>query len=107
MGFLGILAAPASFGVGAGFMVIGLFSAPMTVWAQTLRMERVPAHERGRAFATLRTLMQATPPIGAVLAAPLLNAELVGVSAFSMTLLAGLPALALLLPFSRGPQRAT
>ncbi|MFI0453961.1 MFS transporter [Actinomadura sp. 6N118] len=107
LGFLGILAAPASFGVGAGFLVIGLFSAPMTVWAQTLRMERVPAHERGRAFAALRTLMQATPPIGAVLAAPLLNAELVGLSAFSMALLAGTPALALFLPFSRRPRQAT
>ncbi|MFG1998357.1 MFS transporter [Spirillospora sp. NPDC048911] len=94
-GFLGLLATPSAFGVAAGFFVIGLFSAPMTVWAQTVRMERIPAHQRGRAFAALRTLMQATPPIGAVLAAPLLKAELVGTSAFAMALLAGFPALML------------
>jgi MFS family permease len=46
----------------------------LTVWAQTIRMRVLPAELRGRVFALLRTSMQATPPLGALLAAPLLGA---------------------------------
>jgi MFS family permease len=47
---------------------LGFVSAPMTAWAQTLRMREVPAAMHGRLFAILRTGMQATPPIGAAIA---------------------------------------
>jgi MFS family permease len=52
--------------------LFGFFSAPLTIWAQTLRMEIIPPLYRGRAFALLRTMMQSTPPIGAAIAGPLL-----------------------------------
>jgi len=42
--------------------LVGFFSAPMTAWAQTLRMRVIPAELRGRSFALLRTLMQASAP---------------------------------------------
>jgi MFS family permease len=79
-----------------GFFAIGLLSAPMTVWAQSLRMRRIPQELHGRAFAFLRTLMQATPPLGAALVTPLLLNGQVAVAALVMTALAGLPALLLL-----------
>ena len=42
--------------------LLGFFSAPMTAWAQTLRMRVIPPELRGRSFALLRTLMQASYP---------------------------------------------
>lgn len=42
--------------------LLGFFSAPMTAWAQTLRMQVIPPPLRGRSFALLRTLMQASSP---------------------------------------------
>jgi MFS family permease len=51
----------------------GLFASSLTTWAQTIRMRLIPAEMRGRVFALLRTLMQATPPIGAVIAGLLLT----------------------------------
>ena len=92
LGFLGLLAAPDVVLVGAGFFVVGLLSAPMTVWAQSLRMRRVPAELHGRAFATLRTLMQGTPPVGTLLVTPLLAGDHLTVAAIAMALVAGLPA---------------
>jgi MFS family permease len=92
LGFLGLLAAPDVVLVGAGFFVVGLLSAPMTVWAQSLRMRRVPAELHGRAFATLRTLMQGTPPVGTLLVTPLLAGGHLTVAALAMALVAGLPA---------------
>jgi MFS family permease len=50
----------------------GLFASSLTAWAQTIRMRLIPAALRGRVFALLRTLMQSTPPIGAVIAGFLL-----------------------------------
>jgi len=41
----------------------------MTAWAQSLRMRLAPPESHGRLFALLRTMMQATPPAGAALAA--------------------------------------
>jgi MFS family permease len=92
LGFLGLLGVPNQVLVGAGFFVIGLLSAPMTVWAQSLRMRRIPAELHGRAFATLRTLMQGTPPVGTLLVTPLLAGDHLAVAAVTMTLVAGLPA---------------
>jgi len=50
------------------FALAGFFSAPFTIWAQTLRMRIIPYNMRGRAFALLRTTMQSTPPIGGAIA---------------------------------------
>ena len=92
LGFLALLGAPNQVLVAAGFFVIGLLSAPMTVWAQSLRMRRIPAELHGRAFATLRTLMQGTPPVGTLLVTPLLAGDHLTVAALVMALVAGLPA---------------
>ncbi len=50
----------------------GLAESSLTPWAQTIRMRLIPPELRGRVFALLRTLMQSTRPIGAVLAGLLL-----------------------------------
>jgi MFS family permease len=55
----------------------GLCSAPLTIWAQTLRMAIIPERLRGRTFALLRTIMQGGGPLGGGLAGILL--PLVGV----------------------------
>lgn len=47
-------------------------SAPLTIWAQTLRMQVIPPEMRGRTFALLRTLMQGATPLGGALAGFLL-----------------------------------
>jgi hypothetical protein len=73
--------------------LFGGFSAPLTIWAQTLRMRIIPDAMRGRVFALLRTMMQATGPLssaGAGLLFPVLGLTwLIAVS----TLLIGLPGL--------------
>lgn len=51
----------------------GVLASSLTAWAQTIRMRLIPAELRGRVFALLRTLMQSTPPVGAVLAGLLLG----------------------------------
>jgi MFS family permease len=48
--------------IGTGLLLCGFFSAPMTAWAQTLRMRIIPPRLRGRTFALLRTLMQSSAP---------------------------------------------
>ncbi|TDC26496.1 MFS transporter [Streptomyces sp. 8K308] len=83
--------------VAAAFFGVGLLSAPMTVWAQSLRMRRIPPELHARSFAALRTLMQGTPPLGAALAAPLLTHAGLATSVLTMTVLAGAPGLHLLL----------
>ena len=55
-----------------GLFLLGFFSAPLTIWAQTLRMQVIPAELRGRTFSLLRTLMQGATPLGGALAALLL-----------------------------------
>jgi MFS family permease len=52
--------------------LLGFFSAPLTIWAQTLRMQIIPPALRGRTFALLRTLMQGALPAGGALAGFLL-----------------------------------
>lgn len=93
--YLALLAAPHQLAVGAGFFAVGLLSAPMTVWAQSLRMRRIPAELHGRAFALLRTLMQATLPLGSALVTPMLIGGHLALAAVVMTLIAGLPGIAL------------
>lgn len=95
--YLTLLAAPDPIVIGVGFLLVGLLSAPMTVWAQSLRMRRIPAELHGRAFALLRTLMQGTLPLGSLLVTPFVTHGDLGVAALVMTTVAGLPGLALLL----------
>lgn len=58
--------------VGVGLALYGAGGAPLTIWAQTLRMQIIPAELRGRTFALLRMLMQSGNPIGGTLAGLLL-----------------------------------
>lgn len=77
-----------------GLALLGLFSAPLTIWAQTLRMQIIPEALRGRTFALLRTLMQGTGPLASALAGMLL--PLLGLVAMmgASALLIGGPGLA-------------
>jgi MFS family permease len=45
----------------------GVLESSLTPWAQTIRMRLIPPGMRGRVFALLRTLMQSTTPLGAIL----------------------------------------
>ncbi len=54
------------------FVLFGLLHSPLTIWAQTLRMQIIPVELRGRTFALLRTMMQATSPLGGLLSGYLL-----------------------------------
>jgi MFS family permease len=56
------LAATSVWSTAPALFFCGFFSAPMTAWAQTLRMRIIPPPLRGRSFALLRTLMQASAP---------------------------------------------
>jgi len=51
---------------GAGFALYGVFSAPLTIWGQSLRMKIIPDEYHGRCFAIMRTLMQSGGPIGSL-----------------------------------------
>lgn len=78
----------------AALAALGICTAPMTAWAQSLRMRLAPAQAHGRLFALLRTAMQATPPAGAALAAfTLTHGTLAVVAAVAAVM--GLPALVL------------
>jgi MFS family permease len=72
--------------------LLGMLSAPMTAWAQTLRMRVVPREQHGRLFALLRTVMQATPPLGASLGALLLP-QSPTITVLAVGAVMGLPAL--------------
>ncbi|MFG2058787.1 MFS transporter [Micromonospora sp. NPDC048930] len=77
----------------AGLAGLGGCAAAMTTWAQTLRMAAAPAGVHGRLFALLRTLMQATPPLGAGLAALTLR-DGVTATVLAICALMAVPALA-------------
>ena len=49
-------------------ILYGALTAPLTIWAQTLRMKIILERQRGRTFALLRMLMQSTNPVGGLLA---------------------------------------
>jgi Transmembrane secretion effector len=76
-----------------GLVGLGGCAAAMTTWAQTLRMAAAPAGVHGRLFALLRTLMQATPPLGAGLAALTLR-DGVTATVLAICALMAVPALA-------------
>jgi MFS family permease len=57
-----------------GLLISGFFEAPLTIWAQTVRMKIIPAELRGRTFALLRTLMLAALPLGGLVGGALLPA---------------------------------
>lgn len=88
-----LLAGPQLWWTLPGLALLGVFSAPLTIWAQTLRMRIIPEALRGRTFALLRTLMQGTGPLASALAGVLLPAlglfAMIGASA----LLVGTPGL--------------
>jgi MFS family permease len=94
----GVMLLPLVFGslvlAAIGLTLHGFFSAPLTIWAQTLRMGIIPERLRGRTFALLRMLMQGTGPAGGALAGFLL--PLLGIRMMiSLTgLLTGFPGLA-------------
>jgi predicted MFS family arabinose efflux permease len=73
---------------------LGMCAAPMTAWAQSLRMRLVPPEAHGRLFALLRTTMQATPPAGVALAALVIDRGAV-VTVAAIAAIIGLPALVL------------
>jgi MFS family permease len=72
----------------------GFCSAPLTIWAQTLRMRIIPERLRGRSFALLRTIMQSGGPLGGALGGMLI--PLAGVTAVVLGAAAviGLPGIA-------------
>ncbi len=74
-----VILAPDAILTGAVFLAWGIAAAPLTPWAQTLRMAIIPEAMRGRAFALLRMLMQSGRPIGGALAGFLLPA--IGIAA--------------------------
>ncbi len=49
-----------------GMLLVGACHAPLTIWAQTLRMRIIPPPLRGRTFALLRMLMQGAGPLGSL-----------------------------------------
>jgi predicted MFS family arabinose efflux permease len=85
--------APSPWVAVVGLVGLGGCAAAMTTWAQTLRMATAPADVHGRLFALLRTLMQATPPLGAGLAALTLR-EGVAATVLAISMLMAVPALA-------------
>lgn len=93
----------------AALALLGFLSAPMTAWAQTLRMRVVPPENHGRLFALLRTAMQATPPVGAGLGA-LLQPHGPVITVVIVAAVMGLPALvfspSMLAVDADGPGRA-
>ena len=84
---------PGAVALAAILFVWGSLSSSLTPWAQTIRMRLIPAEMRGRVFALLRTSMQSTRPIGAVVAGFLLARGDLSVAILAMALLFGLPGL--------------
>lgn len=79
--------------VGLALIGWGAASAPLTIWAQTLRMRIIPDALRGRSFALLRTIMQGGRPLGALAAGFLLPAAGVPAMIALSALFAGAPGL--------------
>ena len=91
-------------GVALGLALFGAASAPLTVWAQTLRMHIIPERLRGRTFALLRTIMQGGGPVGGALGGLLVPALGIPAMIVLSALVAGTPGLLGL--FSRDLRRA-
>jgi MFS family permease len=77
--------------VALGLVLFGAFTAPLTTWAQTLRMQIIPEGLRGRTFALLRTLMQSGNPVGGALGGALLPLLGVPMMIALSALLVGVP----------------
>ena len=89
---LGLLIAGISIpGALVSLSALGFFSAPLTIWAQTLRMKIIPNELRGRAFALLRTLMQSAYPLGGAAAGWLLASLPLTLIVLLSGLLVGVP----------------
>jgi MFS family permease len=88
---LGLVTLPQLPGAVAFLALSAFCSGPLTVWAQTLRMQLIPAHLRGRVFGLLRTSMQATPPIGGLAASLLLAGPGLRQAVLATALLIGVP----------------
>jgi MFS family permease len=71
----------------------GLVESSLTPWAQTIRMRLIPPELRGRVFALLRTLMQSTRPVGAIVAGVLLANGDLTVALAAVSLLVAVPGL--------------
>jgi MFS family permease len=69
----------------------GLTESSLTPWAQTIRMRLIPPEMRGRVFALLRTFMQSTRPIGAILGGLLLVGADITLAVLAIVLLEGVP----------------
>jgi hypothetical protein len=89
-----MLVGPDAWTVAAGLVGLGAFSAPLTIWAQTLRMQIIPECLRGRSFALLRMLMQGGNPIGGALAGALLPVAGLSVMVALCALVIGAPGVA-------------
>ena len=91
--------------LGAILFVWGSLSSSLTPWAQTIRMRLIPPEMRGRVFAFLRTSMQSTRPIGAIVAGLLLTQGDLSVAIVAMALLFAVPGfIGIWLPaLGRGP----
>jgi len=85
--------------------VWGVTESSLTPWAQTIRMRLIPPELRGRVFALLRTLMQSTRPIGAIVAGYLLTNGDLTPALLGITLLLAVPGvIGLFIPaLDRGP----
>jgi MFS family permease len=77
--------------VGGALVLYGISNAPMTIWAQTLRMQIIPEHLRGRTFALLRTIMQGGRPFGSALGGSLLPVLGLPLMILLSALLVGVP----------------
>jgi MFS family permease len=82
------LSIPAAF---VSFVLLGFFSAPLTIWAQTLRMKIIPEAMRGRTFALLRTLMQSATPVGGGIAGVIMPLLPISAMILLSALLIGVP----------------
>jgi MFS family permease len=91
-GFL-LLLVPSAPVILTGLVLVEVFSTPMTVSAQVIRLARIPAEVRGRMMTFLRTMMNTIAPAGAGIAGPLLIASLFAPLVVLMTLIAVLPGL--------------
>jgi MFS family permease len=88
-----ILLAPGAIGIGLAMFLFGLANAPLTVWAQSLRMAIIPKDMHGRAFALIRMTIQSGNPLGGALGGLAVPALGLAAGALLSAALIGLPGL--------------
>jgi MFS family permease len=96
-----LLIAPTLPTVLLGLLVVGTLSGPVTVSSMALRMGRIPAVLRGRTMTLMRTLMNASPPLGAATAGMLLAAGSYPAAVWVMVLAATVPGVLVALAYRR------